>query len=154
MYEVMYFRSEYLQMKLLLFTSILILSMNSFAFIESGTWKGKVSESANCFMDVGVTSYEGSTNNPLNESTQITVGATVYSAKHPYQINTNDGSITVDLESYESVVATPTGAFALKIQVKKTGNTDFPISLSVMEDDWASHFREIVSCSNFVKVAD
>lgn len=122
------------------------------AHIEPGTWKGVVSKDAACFMEVGARTFENNIPNPVNERIQITIGSTAYSVRHPYQIDTNEGKVTFDHDLFESVVPTMTGAFALKIHMKRSETYEGPSRLSVMEHDWKSGFREVVHCSDLKKV--
>lgn len=130
------------------FILLVVLSFQVQAQIESGTWKGNISDEAVCFLDVGAQTYENDIINPLNERIAINIGSTTYSVKHPYSIDPLNGLITFNNDLYEDVVATSTGAFALQIKMKDSK----PAELTVMEDDWASGFREVIHCDQLVKV--
>jgi hypothetical protein len=139
-------------MKALIFLNLFIFSTTVLAQIPSGTWRGVVSSKAYCFMDVGETAFKKNFSNPLNEYVSITIGTIVYEAKHPFHLNPIDGTITVDQRLFESVVPTPTGAYALQIHLETKENKDFPKDLTVMEDNWNNNFREVITCKDFVKV--
>lgn len=139
-------------MKLILLSTIALLSFAASAHIEPGTWKGTVSSEANCFMEVGEQTFENNTANPLNERIQITIGSTSYSVRHPYQIDAVKGTVTYNHDMFEAVTPTKTGAFALQIHMEHSENYEGPTSMSVMEHDWKTGFREVVNCSNLKKV--
>lgn len=123
-----------------------LFSLNTYASIEPGTWKGRVSDQANCFMEVGEQTFENGIRNPLNERIAITIGMTKYSVRHPYSINPTDGTVGFNHDLFEAVMPTATGTFALQIVMKNTPDFEGPVSYSVMEDDWASGFKEVVNC--------
>lgn len=135
-----------------IFLTVIICSLNLFAHIDKGTWKGVVSDQANCFMDVGDTSFVNGIINPLNERIEIKIGNTLYSVRHPYKIDARTGSVSFDHDTFEDVVPTKTGAFALQIKMIRTAQFEGPGSLVVMEHDWKSGFKEVVSCSELKKV--
>lgn len=133
-------------MKSLIFSIACLVSHSIYANIQPGTWSGRVSDQARCFMDVGAQTFENNIKNPLNERIEITMGSTTYSVRHPYSINTQDGTVTVNLNLLEAVAPTKTGAYALQIVVEHTSDFDMPVSLSVMEDDWQANNREVMNC--------
>lgn len=139
-------------MKTIIPIAILTLSFSTFAHIAPGTWKGVISEDANCFMDVGAQTFENNLHNPLNERIAITIGTTTYSVRHPYSINPADGTISFNHEVFEGVVATDTGAYALQIKMLHTDNYEGPVSLSVMEHNWKTGAKEVVNCDKLKKV--
>lgn len=139
-------------MKAMLIFLVLATSHKVLAHIEKGTWRGEVSESAHCFMDVGETLFINNIANPLNERIEIKIGQTQYQVRHPYQMDVETGTISVNHDFFEDVVPTSTGAFALQIKVAHAPTYDAPESLVVMEHDWQTGFKEVVTCKNFKKV--
>ncbi len=139
-------------MKTLISIVLFSLSFSTFAHIAQGTWKGVISEKANCFMEVGAQTFENNLPNPLNERIAVTIGSTTYSVRHPYSINPVDGRISFNHDLFEGVVATETGAYALQIKMLHTDNYEGPESLSVMEDNWKTGMKEVVNCNQLKKV--
>jgi hypothetical protein len=139
-------------MKSLILVATTLLSISAFAHIEPGTWKGVVSADANCFMDVGAQTFENNLPHPLNERIAITVGSTTYSVRHPYSMNTGDGTVSFNHDLFEGVVATSTGAYAIQIKMAHTADFEGPLSLSVMEHNWKTGDKEVVNCDQLKKV--
>ncbi|MFZ3229724.1 MAG: hypothetical protein WA160_05940 [Pseudobdellovibrio sp.] len=139
-------------MKNLLLSSILLISISTFAHIDPGTWKGIVAENADCYMEVGAQTFENNLPHPLNERIAITIGSTAYSVHHPYAMNTTDGAVSFNHDLFEAVVPTSTGAFALQIKMLHTAAYEGPESLSVMEHNWKTGAKEILKCSQLKKV--
>jgi hypothetical protein len=139
-------------MKSLLTAFVLLFSISSFAHIEPGTWKGVASANANCFMDVGAQTFENNVPHPLNERIAITIGQIQYSVRHPYSIDTKTGTVSFNHDLFESVVPTATGSFALQIKMAHTPAYEGPVSFDVMEDNWKTGFKEIIHCTQLVKV--
>ena len=131
-----------------MFISLILFSALCSAHIEQGVWKGVVSENADCFMDVGETSFMGDKPHPLNERIHIQIGQTTYSVKHPYLIDAQTGQVSFNHDVFEDVVPTATGAFALQIQMIHSESFEGPGSFSVMEHDWKTGFKEVVHCTN------
>jgi hypothetical protein len=134
--------------KILFVIFITFQSLKLLAGIEIGTWKGKISESADCFMEVGVQIFENNLKHPLNERISITIGAIKYSVHHPYLMNLKDGSVTFNHELLEAVSPTSSGTYALQIQLKE----EVPASVYVMEHNWKTGDKEIIHCTDFKKV--
>ena len=139
-------------MKNLIVAAIALFSFPAFAHIEEGTWKGVVSADANCFFEVGAQTFENGLAHPLNERIEITVGSTKYSVHHPYSIDAKDGTVAFNHDLFEDVVATATGAFAIQIKMAHTADFEGPVSLSVMEHNWKTGSKEVVSCDQLKKV--
>lgn len=129
-----------------IFFSFALFSSLAQAHIDHGTWKGIINENAACFMDVGETTFINNVKNPLNERIKITIGNTEYSVRHPYTIDSQTGSISFNHDLFEDVVPTATGAYALQIKMAHTEEYEGPVSLVVMEHDWKTGFREVLSC--------
>jgi hypothetical protein len=123
-------------------------SLNLFAGIEIGTWKGKISESANCFIDVGDQTFENNLKHPLNERISFTIGSIKYSVHHPYLMNLKDGSVSFNHEQLEAVTPTSNGTYALQIQLKE----EVPTSVYIMEHNWKTGDKEIIYCTDLKKV--
>jgi hypothetical protein len=139
-------------MKSILFLTATLMSLSLSAHIEPGTWKGTISPEADCFFEVGAQTFENNMQHPLNERIQITIGSTSYSIRHPYQINPIDGSVTYNHDLFEAVTPTANGAYALQIHMEHSESYEGPTSLSVMEHNWKTGFKEVLNCSNLKKV--
>lgn len=135
-----------------IFLIFTLFSTFAYAHIEPGTWKGKVSDTATCFMDVGAQTFENNLPHPLNERISIQIGSITYSVHHPYSINLKDGTVGFNHDLFEAVVPTATGAYALQIKMAHTEEYEGPTSLTVMEHNWKTGFKEVVSCSDLKKV--
>lgn len=135
-------------MKLIIFTLSFILNLTAFAHIEKGTWKGIISETANCFMEVEETSFNNGIKNPLNERISIKIGNTHYSVKHPYIIDTNSGHVSFNHDLFEDVVPTEFGAFALQIEMIHASSFEGPKSYYVMEHNWQTGDKEVIHCKD------
>lgn len=139
-------------MKTILCTLVFAFSMTAHSHIEKGTWRGDVSANAFCFMEVGDTTFINNIKNPLNERIAIQIGQTQYSVKHPHSVDFVSGTISFNHDVFEDVVPTATGAYALQIKMSHNSQGSAPESLSVMEHDWKSGFKEVVACKNLIKV--
>jgi len=128
--------------------SFLTLSLSSYAHIEQGLWRGVVNDSANCYMEVGAQSYENNLRHPLNERIEIKIGSTQYSVKHPAHLDFSKGEVGFNHDLFEGITPTKTGAFALQIKMIHTDHFEGPSELSIMEHNWVTGFKEVVTCRN------
>jgi len=122
------------------------------AHIEKGTWKGSVREGVDCYMDAGDQSFVDGVHHPLNERIQVKVGAIEYVVHHPYSIDATTGTIDFNHDLFEGVVATPTGAYAIQINMIHSEDFEGPAGFSVMEHNWKTGFKELVICKSLKKV--
>lgn len=135
-----------------LLLSILFFPLFASAHIEKGTWKGTVREGVDCYMDVGDQFFVDNKPHPLNERINITIGQIDYVVQHPHSINITDGTVGFNHDLFEGVVATATGAYALQIRMIHSEAFEGPESFSVMEDNWKTGFKELVTCNSLKKV--
>lgn len=140
-------------MKTLLVAFAALMSLSAYAHIDQGIWKGVVSPSADCFMEVGAQIFENNLPHPLNERIKIKVGSTDYLIRHPYSINATSGEVSFNHDLFEGVVATKTGAFALVIKMAHTDEFEGPVEFSVMEHNWKTGNKELVHCKELKLVS-
>jgi len=125
------------------------------AELITGVWKGVVNEQANCFIEIGYTSYENNAISILNERVDIQIGSTKFKAYHPYVINVEAGRIDVVNQVYESLHHNPESLVAMKLETVLIDHLlNKPTKLVVFEQDYKSQLIEKVICSEFIKVAD
>ncbi len=140
-------------MKLTVLILSILASAAAMAHIEPGVWKGSVSSSADCFMEVGAQTFENNLKHPLNERIQIKIGSTDYSVRHPYSINAATGEVGFNHDLFEAVAPTKTGSYALVIQMAHTDEFEGPTSFDVMEHNWKSGAIEVVHCKDIKHVS-
>lgn len=140
-------------MKLTVLILSILASAAAMAHIEPGVWKGSVSASADCFMEVGAQTFENNLKHPLNERIQIKIGSTDFSVHHPYSINSTTGEVGFNHDLFEAVAPTKTGSYALVIQMAHTDEFEGPTSFDVMEHNWKSGAIEVVHCKDIKHVS-
>ena len=141
-------------LKALIFCGFNLVFLSVNAQLQTGVWRGVVNESANCFIEVGETTFVEGVVAPINEKVLIVVGSHTFSAYHPRAVDRELGHVSIDLNAYESLLSEKDSLFAMSLTVERLGDVLIPNRLVVFEQGYDGSVGEKIECRSFVKVAD
>lgn len=133
--------------------SLVFISAQAFAHVEPGTHTGSSAKGGSCSMVADVTYFENSVKHPLNERIKIKVGNEEFLVGHPPVIDAAQELAHFNHDLFQGVLATPTGAKALIIEMVHTATAEGPIAFTVVENNWKTGAKSSIRCEGlkFVK---
>lgn len=139
---------------LVVFCLFNVISLSVSADLQKGVWRGRINESADCYIEVKDTTYENNVVSAVSERVLVVIGSHDFSAHHPRVINVDHGDVSVNLNVYESLLLEQESLFAMSLEVQRQNQVVTPSKLTIFEQGYDGSLGEKLMCDSFVKTAD
>lgn len=116
------------------------------AGLAQGVWIGKTASGQPCQMTAGVTYFENNVQHPLNERIKISIGADEFLVGHPPVVDRKQNIAFFNHDAFQGVLATPTGAKALIIDMQHTSLQEGPVGFDIIQHAWKTKQRSVIQC--------
>ena len=126
----------------------IFVGVQAVAHIDEGVWEGKSETGVACSMTVGKQTFENNMPHPLNERIEVKVEDDVYSVYHPRIIDSATAKAGFDHDHFHGVLATPTGAKAIVIDMAHTAEFKGPTAFHSINHDYKSSQRSVLHCTD------
>ncbi|MBX2987854.1 MAG: hypothetical protein KF802_08140 [Bdellovibrionaceae bacterium] len=137
--------------------SILVLSLflaaTAQAHIKLGTYAGTSPTQGACSVRIEEVSFENNVRHPLNERVKARIGNDLFVLQHPPVVNVAQSSVTFTHDLLQGVLATPTGARALIIEMSHEAGKEGPLAFTLIDHQWRQNARTALACQKLVFVA-
>lgn len=129
-----------------IFSFVFLFSSVSFAHIEEGQWTGMIDKGTICSMNVGVQFFENQMPHPLNERIPVEVNGVKFVVGHPAIIDASTSTAAFNHDLFQGVVATPTGAQALVIEMIHTKTEEGPKNFTFIDHNYKTGEKSALVC--------